>query len=95
MNMSKIKITIPSVMNSLTNGQNEIDLEADTIANAIEILSEKYGEKFKQKLLEEDGKPRAVINFYVNGKNIQFLNNLNTVLSDGDEILLLPAVSGG
>ena len=42
--MSKIKITIPSVMNSLTNGQNEIDLEADTIANVIEILSEKYGE---------------------------------------------------
>ena len=61
----------------------------------IKNLSEKYGESFKNKILDKNGNPKPVINIYINDENIKFLDELSTELNDKDEILFLPAVSGG
>ena len=53
------------------------------------------GDDFKRRVLNEDGTPRSLINIYVNGKNAKFSSGLDTTLSDGDEISILPAVAGG
>jgi len=45
--------------------------------------------------LNDDGTPRSLINIYINGKNAKFSSGLDTALSDGDEINILPAVAGG
>jgi adenylyltransferase/sulfurtransferase len=36
-----------------------------------------------------------LINIYINGKNAKFSDGMNTVLNDGDEVYILPAVAGG
>jgi adenylyltransferase/sulfurtransferase len=36
-----------------------------------------------------------LINIYINGKNSKFSDGMNTVLNDGDEVYILPAVAGG
>ncbi|MBE18818.1 MAG: molybdopterin synthase sulfur carrier subunit [Thaumarchaeota archaeon] len=93
--MTKVKILIPQVMSSATNGEKEFLIEGNTVKDIIKNLSEKYGESFKNKILDKNGNPKPVINIYINDENIKFLDELSTELNDKDEILFLPAVSGG
>ena len=58
-------------------------------------ISESMGDDFKRKVLNEDGTPRSLINIYINGKNAKFSSGLDTALSDGDDVSILPAVAGG
>ena len=93
--MTKVKILIPQVMSSATNGEKEFLIEGNTVKDIIKNLSEKYGESFKNKILDKNGNPKPVINIYIKDENIKFLDELSTELNDKDEILFLPAVSGG
>lgn len=93
--MARIKFTVPGVLASVTGGSREIGLDALTVREALSVLVSKYGEKFERRVLEPTGEPKRLLNFYVNGKNIRFLSDLDTELSDEDEVMLLPAVGGG
>lgn len=93
--MAKVKVIFPSVIVSVTAGEKETELTASTLSEAIDKLVAKYGDKFKDRVLDSSGKPKRLLNFYVNGKNIRFLKNLETTLNDGDKISILPLVSGG
>jgi len=93
--MSQVKIFIPLVMSSATNGEREFLIEGNTVKDIIKNLSEKYGKSFENKILDKSGNPKPIINIYINNENIKFLNELSTELNDKDEILFLPAVSGG
>ncbi len=93
--MGKIKFTVPGVLASITGGNREIEIEANTVSQAISVLVTKYGNEFERRVLEVSGEPKRLLNFYVNGKNIRFLSNLETKLKDGDVVMLLPAVGGG
>ena len=90
-----VKVLIPAVMATSTNGERELDIEGNTVIEVIDELSEKYGDGFKNKVIGNDGKLKPIINVYVNDENIKFLQDLETILKDKDEILFLPAVSGG
>jgi adenylyltransferase/sulfurtransferase len=63
--------------------------------DAFAKISETIGDDFKRKVLNEDGTPRSLINIYINGKNAKFSSGLDTALSDGDDVSILPAVAGG
>jgi molybdopterin synthase sulfur carrier subunit len=45
--------------------------------------------------ITEDGGLRRFVNVYVSGEDIRFRDGLETALSDGDEVTILPAVAGG
>ena len=92
--MAKITFTIPSVLNA-GSGEKKTDLDASTLKESFEKISEIMGDDFKRRVLESDGSPRSLINIYINGKNAAFSDGIDTPLSDGDEIYILPAVAGG
>ena len=92
--MTNITFTIPSVLNGGA-GEKKTNLDADTLNDAFAKISETMGDDFKRRVLNEDGTPRSLINIYINGKNAKFSSGLDTALSDGDEINILPAVAGG
>ena len=75
--------------------EKDTTVEADTLLQALNVLIERYGEGFGNRLLDENGKPRRFINIYVNGRDYRFLKQLDTELTTNDEISLIPAVSGG
>jgi len=93
--VTTIRFSVPKVLASIIQGNKEINVEASTVREMVSVLATKYGEEFERKVLEPTGEPRRLLNFYVNGKNIRFLSNLDTQLKDGDEVMLLPAVGGG
>jgi len=92
--LADITFVIPSVLNGGA-GEKKINLDADTLKDAFVKISETMGDDFKRKVLNEDGTPRSLINIYINGKNAKFSSGLDTALSDGDDVSILPAVAGG
>lgn len=75
--------------------QKETQVSASSVRELLTKLSEDFGEPFKQKVLESDGKPQAFVNIFVNNTDIRHLKELETPLNEGDEVLILPAVAGG
>jgi len=78
-------------------GEKERILEFDkpiTIYEALNILSNFYGEKFREEVFEAET-PAEKLTILVNGLNIKTLNGVKTVLKDGDEVSIFPPVVGG
>lgn len=92
--MANITFTIPSVLNQ-GGGEKKIDISADSLTDAFLKISQIMGDDFKRRVLESDGTPRSLINIYINGKNAKFSDGMDTVLNNGDEVYILPAVAGG
>ena len=45
--------------------------------------------------MDDAGQVRRFVNVYVNEEDIRFLQNNDTVLKDGDEVSIIPAIAGG
>lgn len=75
--------------------ESSTKVEAETLSQALAALVRKYGEGFRDRIFDENGSPRRLINIYVDGRDYRFLGKLDTRLSEGSEVSIMPAVSGG
>ena len=88
-----IEVSLPTIMRPLANNLRRVEAQGDTLAAAIDSLDVNYpGLKAK---IVEDGQIRRYVNIYINDEDVQFLNGLDSALSDGDRVDVLPAVAGG
>lgn len=92
--MARVEVTIPSVLNR-NAGERKVSIEAETLRDAIDSLVKIMGNDFARRVLDSNGKPKALINIYINGKNSRFAGGLDARLNDGDSVMILPAVAGG
>jgi len=80
-----------------SNREEEVEIsEGASIADLLTVLSEKYGESFKKAIYEKssaDVKSNYIIT--VNGYLLNQLDGIGTKLKNGDNITILPIVSGG
>jgi len=80
-------------------GKGEIDLsvpEKSTLQELVTMLVSRFGAELASLLLKpETRNSRPYIRYMVNGRDIAFLNGMETTLQSGDEVLILPPVSGG
>jgi molybdopterin synthase sulfur carrier subunit len=89
-----IKVRIPTPLQKLTNNQVEVFCDGKNIGELIDNLDKQYS-GIKNRLCDENGKLRRFINFFVNDKDIRFLQGTETELKDGDEVSIIPAIAGG
>ena len=92
--MAKVKVRIPAPLQKMTQNKQEVSAEAANVKGLILDL-EKQFPGIKDRLLDESGKIRRFINFYVNDEDIRFLNQDETPLADGNEVSIIPAIAGG
>jgi len=92
--MGKVKLRLLATL-ATAIGRKEVEAEASSLKEALDALTAEYGDKFKTKVFDTTGNPKRQIKIYVNGRDVRFLNQLGTLLNDGDEVLILPAVTGG
>lgn len=92
--MAKVKVRIPAPLQKLTQNKQEVEASAANIKELISDL-EKQFPGIKARLLDENGKIRRFINFYVNDEDIRFLKQDETPLSEGNEVSIIPAIAGG
>ena len=88
------KVRIPTPLRKLTNNEELIEVTAGTIGAAIVELQTRFP-GIKERLVDDNGEVRRFVNVYVNEEDIRFLQNQQTVLKDGDEISIIPAIAGG
>ena len=88
------KVRIPTPLRKLTDDQESIEIESNTIGGAIEELEGKFP-GIKERLVDEEGEIRRFVNVYVNEEDIRFLENQDTPLKDGDDVSIIPAIAGG
>ena len=89
-----IKVRIPTPLMKLTDNQSEVSAEGETISEIINNLENQFN-VMKDRICEENGSPRRFINIYINEEDIRFLEGEKTVVKDGDEISIIPAIAGG
>lgn len=88
-----VKVRIPTPLQRLTQGKEEVEAEPGTIIEVIASLDSRFpglGER-----ISEGGKVRRFVNIYVNEEDIRFLQGENTPVKDGDEVSIVPAIAGG
>jgi molybdopterin synthase sulfur carrier subunit len=78
----------------LTKGQGEVEAKGATIAEMIDNLEAAHP-GLKDRLCDNNGELRRFVNVYVNEEDIRFLNGKGTLLKDGDEVSIVPAIAGG
>ena len=79
-------------------GSWEIELtipEGTTIGEALEGLAKRYGKRFREYVYDEKGGVRGHLIFLINGESINALKGFETVLREGDSLVILPPVGGG
>ena len=89
-----VKVRIPTPLRAVTKGNAEVQAKGDTVADLIVDLERQYP-GLRERLLDETGELRRFVNIYVNQEDIRFMQNRETVLKDGDEVAIVPAIAGG
>jgi adenylyltransferase/sulfurtransferase len=86
-------IQIPTALRGFTERKPEVEVEGRTAGEAINALAERYPD-LRQHLYQ--GKDlRSFINVFVGETNIKKLGGLETKVSDGETLMLVPAIAGG
>lgn len=88
-----VKVRIPTPLQRLTQGKEEVEGIPGTIIGLVTDLDKKYPGIAER--ISENGKIRRFVNIYLNDEDIRFLNAEETVVKDGDEVSIVPAIAGG
>ena len=88
-----VKVRIPTPLQRLTQGQEEVEGAPGTIISLVNDLDKKYPGIAER--ISENNKIRRFVNIYLNDEDIRFLSAEETVVKDGDEVSIVPAIAGG
>ncbi len=89
-----VDVKIPTVLRAQVDGLTSVAIEGATVGEVFESLVTQYP-GLRSNLLGDDGGMHKFVNVFVNDDDIRYLDRLDTKLSDGDEVAILPAVAGG
>ena len=91
-----IEVRIPTILRQYTDGAKAVQGSGDTLADLFADLESRHA-GIRARLIDADkaGELRRFVNVYLNDEDVRFLAGINTKLSDGDSVTILPAVAGG
>jgi molybdopterin synthase sulfur carrier subunit len=89
-----VRVRLPTILRRHTNGQAVLEADGATVGEVLEDLEEQHP-GITSSLLDEHGGLHRFVNVYVNDEDVRYLGALETEVSNGDVISILPAVAGG
>jgi molybdopterin converting factor small subunit len=92
--LARVKLVFPSGMIKAPSAGREAIVSASTLGEALKLVTSEYGESLKPYALPFVKRP-WLLNFFLNGKQIKHLDQLETKLRDGDIITIVPTIFGG
>ncbi|WP_028659070.1 MoaD family protein [Nocardioides insulae] len=88
-----IEVRIPTILRTYTGGEKAVTGAGDNLSALIDDLEANHP-GLKERLIE-NGDLRRFVNVYVNDEDVRFIGGLEAELTDGDQVVVLPAVAGG
>ena len=92
--MSNIIVRIPVPLRPFIDDAAVLDAEAETVGAALEQIGASYP-GFLQRIVVDAGELRPYVNVFVGSDNVRSISGLETPVSDGDIVSIIPAVAGG
>jgi molybdopterin synthase sulfur carrier subunit len=89
-----ITVYVPSQLRDRCAGARRLELTASSVRVVLDELEQQYPSLYRG-ICDETGALRRHVNVFVNASNIRDREGLDTALVPGDEVMVLPAVSGG
>ena len=83
-----IAIRIPDALRDLANGADNVAVEGSNVREALAELGERHPQ-ITPKILDYSGNIRRWVNIYADAEDIRFLENMETELSSGSELLIV------
>jgi MoaD family protein len=88
-----ITVSLPTILRTYAKDQRRVQGEGATLGLLIDNLEASYP-GLKERIVEEGG-IRRYVNVYINSEDVRFLDGIDSPLTSGDEVDILPAVAGG
>ena len=88
-----IEVRIPTILRTYTGGAKAVEGSGSTLGELISNLDAAHT-GIGSRLVDGE-KLRRFVNVYLNDEDVRFLGGLETPVSDGDTVTVLPAVAGG
>lgn len=91
-----VSVSIPTILRPHTGGQKRVTASGTTLKEVITDLENNYS-GITERIVDSanPGKLHRFVNIYVNDEDVRFSGGLDTAISDGDSVTILPAVAGG
>jgi len=88
-----IEVRIPTILRTYTGGAKVVESSGSTVGELIKNLDTAHA-GIGARLIDGEAL-RRFVNVYLNDEDVRFLGGLETPVSDGDTVTVLPAVAGG
>ena len=87
-------VKIPPVLRSQVGGESLVEVAGDDVGGVLRGLAEAHP-GVQSQLFDEAGDLNRYVNVYLNDEDVRLLGGLDTSVSDGDTVVILPAMAGG
>ncbi|MBA2640398.1 MAG: MoaD family protein [Nocardioidaceae bacterium] len=88
-----VEVKVPTILRTYTGGDKAVPGSGGTLGEVFDDLDSRHP-GIKERVVD-GGDLRRFVNVYVNDEDVRFTGGLDTSLSDGDTVVILPAVAGG
>ena len=89
-----VQVRIPTILRKYTGGEKQVEGSGATLAELFSDLDTRHA-GLRSGLVDDSGALHRFVNVYVNDEDARFLGAVDTPVSDGDVVTILPAVAGG
>ena len=89
-----VTVRVPSALRKLTSGQSELTAEGNTVRELLDDLG-RENPGLLERIMGADGDIQQFLNVFVNGSDIRYEDDLDTEVSAGDEVSIVPSIAGG
>jgi len=89
-----ITLRIPTPLRPYTAGQTVVTVQGANVQEALQDLVTQYPQLQKH-LFNEAGELRPFVNLFLDDEDIRHLQGTNTLLKDGDKLMIIPSIAGG
>jgi len=88
-------IFIPTPLRLYAGGQDAVEVNAATVAEALEALTQAHPD-LRKHLFTSEGKLRAFVNLYLNDEDVRYLPEKEAApVSAADTLSIIPSIAGG
>jgi molybdopterin converting factor small subunit len=86
-------IRIPPTLREQTEGQAAVAADGGTVRELLDDLTGRF--PLLRERIYDDGRLATFVNVYVEGEDIRTRDGLETAVTEGGTVILLPAMAGG
>jgi sulfur-carrier protein len=90
-----VVVRLPTVLREFAGGAERVSVTGAATVGAVFAALEARHPALRRRITDDQGGLRRHVNVYLGDDNVRDLSDLSTPVADGDELLVLPSVSGG